>query len=352
MLTEYCGQYLLDIQKIRKIDSKKMYETYDNWPEMAFDQYISRTPLLDINAGQHVVFAGMGGSGAISDIFASILSKTNIHVEVVKGYLLPKTVDSESLVIVTSISGNTEETISVLNFAYKKGCKIIAFSDGGKIQKFCQERGIQFRRVNLHHSPRASFTIFLYAMLKELQPVLPIIRNDVNESIKKLRDLKENISSNNITQENHALKLAQWISDIPLIYYPWGLQSAAIRFKNSLQENAKMHAITEDVVEASHNGIVSWIRPSYVKPILVQGKDDYIKTRERWKILKEFFTEKNIEFEEVNSVDGSILSKIICLIYLLDYTSIYKAIMLGIDPTPVEPIDYIKRKLSGNFGNI
>ena len=102
-----------------------------------------------------------------------------------------------------------------------------------------------------------------------------------------------------------------------MIYYPFGLQSAAIRFKNSLQENVKIHAFAEDVVEACHNGIVSWEKKSDVQPILIQGQDDYIKTKERWQMLKEFLQQNNIEYREIMSVNGSILSKIINLIYLL-----------------------------------
>ena len=139
--------------------------------------------------------------------------------------------------------------------------------------------------------------------------------------------------------------LAKWISDIPLIYYPWGLQAAAVRFKNSLQENSKLHAMTEDVIETCHNGVVSWEKPSIVKPILLEGVDDYIKTKERWKILKEYFKINDIEYREILSVKGSILSKLINLIYLLDYSTIYRAVLSKTDPSPVKSIDFIKSKL-------
>jgi len=132
---------------------------------------------------------------------------------------------------------------------------------------------------------------------------------------------------------------------IPLIYYPWGLQAAAIRFKNSLQENSKSHAIAEDVIEACHNGIVSWEKSSQIQPILIRGQDDYIKTKERWEILKQYFEQNKIDYREIHSVEGPILSKIINLIYLFDYTSIYLAIKNGIDPTPIKSIDFVKNKL-------
>jgi glucose/mannose-6-phosphate isomerase len=139
--------------------------------------------------------------------------------------------------------------------------------------------------------------------------------------------------------------LAEKITGIPLIYYPYGLQSVAIRLKSSLQENAKMHVIIEDVIESCHNGIVAWETDSVVQPILLQGFDDYIKTKERFLIIEQFFDDQQIDFLSVTSIAGNILSKIISLIYLFDYTTIYRAILSKTDPSPVKSIDYIKRKI-------
>ena len=326
-----------------------MYKIYDKWPEIARRQYEIEFSSINLDDFNHIIFAGMGGSGAMGDIFAAILSKTNIHVEVIKGYLLPKTVNKKTIVVVTSISGNTEETLNVLQQASNLKCKIIAFSNNGKMKKFCLNNQIEYIEIKMEHSPRASFPTFLFSILKILQPFLPIKKNDVINSILALEKQKEKISSLNLDENNPALNLAQWINNIPMIYYPWGLQASAIRFKNSLQENAKMHAITEDVIEACHNGIVSWSNTSIVKPILIQGNNDYIKTKERWKILKEFFVEENIEYKEIHSNDGNIISKLINLIYLLDYSTIFKAVLMEIDPSPVKPIDFIKNRLNSNY---
>ena len=322
-----------------------MHKIYDEWPEIAEKSFQLDLQPVDFSNVNHIVLAGMGGSGAIGDIFSSILSKSKVHVCVVKGYLLPKTVDSDTLVITTSISGNTEETLTVLGSAKKITSKIIAFSNGGKMEKYCKENSLEYRHIPMLHSPRASFTSFLYSMLKVLAPVLPIRKEDVVESIVHLKDVRKEISSANLTEDNTSLNLAEWISSIPLIYYPWGLQAAATRFKNSLQENAKSHAMAEDVIEACHNGIVSWEKLSNVQPILLRGHDDYIKTKERWNILQEYFKENNIDYREVFSVKGSILSKLIHLIYLLDYSTIYLAVLSGIDPSPIRSIDFVKNKI-------
>ena len=318
---------------------------YDRWPEISKERFDANLEEIDYDKISYIVFSGMGGSGALSDIFSSIFSKTNVHVDVIKGYLLPKTVNSETLVVTTSISGNTNETLSIMKSALDGGSKVVSFSSGGKIEQFCAKKGLKNWKIPMQHSPRASFVSFLYSMLKVLNPVIPIQKDEITESIDQMNVIRKKIFSENLNETNPSLNLSEWITDIPVIYYPWGLQAAAIRFKNSLQENAKHHAMIEDVIETCHNGIVTWSKPSRLKPILIQGEDDHIKTKERWKILKEFFQKENIEYWDVKSAKGGILSKLINLIYLLDYSTIYLAANSKIDPTPIEPIDYIKKRL-------
>ena len=332
----------LDLQNV---DKKKMYLVYDKWSEIAENTYKENWQSLKYQNVNHIVFAGMGGSGSIGDIFSAILSQTKLHVTVVKGYTLPKTVDKNSLVVITSVSGNTAEALTILEQTKYLECKVVAISSGGKIEKICKENKTEYRKIKEYNSPRASLVSFIYSMLKILEFIIPIKKEEIIESLQNIKKLENQISSNNLTDSNQALNLAKEISGIPLIYYPWGLQAAGIRFKNSLQENAKMHAIVEDVVEASHNGIVAWEKKSQVFPILLQGNDDNIKTKERWKVLKIYFDVNKIEFKEIFSIKGNILSKLMSLIYLLDYTSIYKAVISKIDPTPVKSIDFIKSRL-------
>ena len=335
----------MKISDIQKYDSEKMYEAYEKWPEIAQENYGKDLPKIEFKKINHIVFAGMGGSGTIGDVMSSILSKTSIHVNIVKGYLLPKTVGSNTLVVTTSVSGNSKEPLSILQNARKSKGKFVAFSSGGQIKKFSDKNNISHIEIPEVHSPRASFPCYLYSMLNVLEDVIPVKKQDIKESISRLTKTKKKISSTNLTNSNPALSLAKWISDVPIIYYPWGLHSAAIRFKNSLQENAKTHAFTEDVIESSHNAIVAWEKRSKIKPILIIGKDDYTKTKERWQVVKEFFELNKIQYKEIHSSNGSILTKLVNLIYLLDYSSIYRAILSKTDPTPVKPIEFIKSRI-------
>ena len=132
----------MNSKELERIDSEKMYEVYDKWPQTAKESYEMNLEKFNVKDVDHIVFAGMGGSGTIGDVMSSLLSKDDIHVSVVKGYLLPKTVDSNTLVVLTSISGNTDETLTVLKNNLKSNAKFIAFSSGGKLQELSQKNNI------------------------------------------------------------------------------------------------------------------------------------------------------------------------------------------------------------------
>ena len=336
---------MLNKDSLEKNDPNGMYSIYDKWAHIAKNAYDSDIEPVDFKDINHVVFSGMGGSGTIGDLFSSILSKTNIHTTVVKGYELPKTIDKNTLVVITSVSGNTVETLTTLESANKKDCNIIAFSSGGKMESFCSKNNIVFRKIPEIHSPRVSFPSYVYSILKTLNSIIPLKKQEIIDSLEQLESTSKQISSENLSDTNSSLNLANWITGIPVIYYPWGLEATAIRFKNSLQENAKTHAIIEDVIESSHNEIVSWERPSDMVPIMIEGTDDHTKTKERWAILRQYFEENSITYKEISSPDGGILSKIMSLIYLLDYATIYYAVGLGVNPSPIKSIDFIKDRL-------
>ena len=141
---------------LQKFDPHGMHKVYDMWPQIAREAYESELEEISNDGIDHIVFAGMGGSGAIGDLFSSILSKSKIHVSLVKGYLLPRTVDKNTLVIVTSISGNSVESLTVLESAKKLDCSLVAFSSGGKMEEICKKNDITHRKIDYIHSPRSS----------------------------------------------------------------------------------------------------------------------------------------------------------------------------------------------------
>lgn len=343
---------MLDAGALARCDSSGICAVYDKWPEAAAREGGPEGPepvdLQTCGQTRHFVFAGMGGSGTVGDAMAAVLSKAGVHVDVAKGYVLPRVASRDTVVVATSVSGNTEEALAVLDEAGRRGCLAVGFSGGGRMEQLCADRGMPHRRIEARHSPRASFAPFLYGMIRALGPVLPEgAAKCVPDSISHMSALRDRIGSASLDEANPALSLAGWLSGVPIVYYPAGLRAAAVRFKNSLQENAKMHAMAEDVIEACHNGVVPWWggKGSAGRPVLVRGRDDHAKTRQRWGILESMFRDRGIEFRTVDSVGGDILSKVANLVYLLDYATIYRAVLSGVDPTPIAAIDYVKGRL-------
>ena len=188
----------MNLEDLEKIDSKKMFQIYDKWPSIAKESFQQKNEKLYMKDIDHIVFVGMGGSGSIGDVISSVLSKKNIHVTNVKGYLLPKTVDSKTLVVATSVSGDTNETLTILESAKKSSAKIAAFASGGLMEEYCRKNNVFFQKIPMIHSPRASFTKFLYSILNVLQEIILIDDNDIKNSIKSLEKTRDSISSNNL----------------------------------------------------------------------------------------------------------------------------------------------------------
>jgi len=181
----------MDLEDLKKNDSKEMFKVYDEWPEIANNSFGKEFEKLDVDNIDHIVFAGMGGSGSVGDVLGSILSKEDIHINNVKGYLLPKTVDSKTLVIATSVSGNTSETLSILKSVKETSANTACFSSGGLMEEYCKNNNIFFQKIPMVHSPRASFPSFLYSILNILEPIIPIKTNDIHESISALEKTKK-----------------------------------------------------------------------------------------------------------------------------------------------------------------
>jgi len=201
---------VLDYSQIEKYDPSGMHKVYDDWPKIAREAYESDLKPIEFQDVDHIVFSGMGGSGAIGDLFLSVLSKTSIHVTVVKGYVLPRTVDSKTLVVATSVSGNTIETITTVESAKELGCKVVCFSSGGKLEEFCKRYNIEYRNIPIYHNPRASFPAYVYSILKTLNSIIPVNKSNIEESISQLEILSEKISTGNLSGSNPSLTLVNW----------------------------------------------------------------------------------------------------------------------------------------------
>lgn len=303
---------------------------------------------------RNIVVTGLGGSAIGGDILRTYaLSQAKIPVLVNRDYDMPEFVNSDSLVLVVSYSGNTEETVSAYHQALKRGAFIIAVTSGGKLSDLAHSDGIATIKVPGGLSPRAA-TGYLFAPMALILEDLGIIwgaKNDLEETIRVLQDIRKEIHPG-VNQDNEARMIARELKgNLPLI---WGSsahsETAALRWKTQINENAKCPVFFNVFPELNHNEIVGFEVPpdilAHIVVILLRDSGDHERVQKRADITTGIIVDRVRKVIEVKARGESFLAKFYSLAYIGDYTSFYLALEYGINPTPVGTIDYLKSELA------
>jgi len=284
-----------------------------------------------------IVVAGMGGSAVGGDLLKAYMHDSKIPVFVVKSYDAPAFIDENTLVFAVSYSGNTEETLSVFDTVTKKKAKVIAITSGGELGA----KSKKSIRIPSGLQPRASLGYLFFPMLgvlansgiielgeKEIKETLDILSN-VDEFKKKGEDLAKKIKGRT-----------------PIVYASDLFSPVAYRWKTQLNENSKSPAFFHAFPELNHNELVGYQTMSKDKFIAIYIKDDFDHERikKRMMITKEI-TSARIDVEEISTKGNSLLARMFSGIYYGDFTSYYLALLNGIDPSPVNVIENLKKKL-------
>jgi glucose/mannose-6-phosphate isomerase len=284
----------------------------------------------------NIVIAGMGGSAMGGDLLKVYLSNTNIPVYVNRDYKVPNFVDENSLVFAVSYSGNTEETLSALNAAKEKKAQIIGITSGGKLAEECE------KVVNIPSGlqPRAALGYLFFPMLGILHNT-NIIRVK-NDELNEMMDILKQTDKFNEQGEELSKKLKE---KIPIIYASEALGAIAFRWKTQINENAKMPAFYNVFSEMNHNEIAGYKSMDHkFSVVMIQDKNDNDRIKKRRDICKEIM-EEYVEVEEVETQGESLLARMFSAIYLGDYVSYYMALWNRVDPSPVDIIEGMKKKL-------
>jgi glucose/mannose-6-phosphate isomerase len=332
------------------VDQKQLHRIYESWPRYFGDAArLSSKTDHDSHYYDSVTLCGVGGSATSCDILGDILYyHSSIPSYVVRGQNLPTSVGKKSLVIVNSVSGNTEEAVSMMREASKRGAEIISITSGGKLKEFTSMDGHKTIEIPNLSIPRASLP---YLVMPGLSLIDGFLLNSFREQITSLHtvisNVADNISLSVPYERNVAKKIARFIeSGFTFCFSSPSLTTVANRFKNSLNENAKVHCINESILEASHNEIVPFTfnGKSFTPTVLfIRWKHDPPIVNERFKKVRLFFKGIGQPFKELNAFSDDLLTAIISSIYILDYSTIYMALARKIDPTPTPAIDILKK---------
>jgi len=301
-----------------------------------------------------VIILGMGGSAIGGDLVRSLaLAEAGIPIIVHRDYGLPSFVDERTLVIASSYSGNTEETLSGFEPSLKTRAKKLVMTTGGKLGELARASNLPVYKIDYKAQPRAALGFSFLPTLGVLQK-LGLIRDksaDVDETVQVLEKLSANLDEKSPLAGNHAKQLAQRLyGRLPVIYGAGILAEAAHRWKTQINENGKAWAFYEVFPELNHNATVGYpFPPEVVKQVhvvLLRSPLFNERVRLRYGVTCDLLERAGAAYEYVDSVGESPLSQMMSTVMMGDFTSYYLAILYKVDPSPVEVINYLKDQLA------
>jgi glucose/mannose-6-phosphate isomerase len=300
---------------------------------------------------KNIIISGLGGSAEGGDLLLNFLKDdllTPLFVN--RNYALPNFADHDTLLIASSYSGNTEETISVLRSAIEKELKIVCLSTGGKIAEIAEKNHLPLVKLQEGFQPRYALGTSFFSLLKVFQ-LLNLIRPH-DEIVNKIFEVWKNKGTEYSQEHNSALSYAkELIGFIPVIYSAADVTSAVgYRLKCQFNENSKMHAFHNVIPESNHNEIVGWETIDEfqfrTKIINIVDKDYHPHVTERFKIVSEIVSDKKIDIINLESKSEEFKVRLLDLIYLCDWITYYAAVLRGFDPSEIQNINLLKERLS------
>ncbi len=301
-----------------------------------------------------VVVLGMGGSAIGGDLVRTLVTaEAKIPIIVHRDYGLPAYVDDKTLLIASSYGGNTEETLSGFEAALKTGAKKLAITSGGKLAKLAETHHVPVFKIEYKAQPRAALGFSFIPTLGILQKLGFISDKsaDVAEAVEVLEKLSARLDEKSPLKSNPAKQLAQKLHGrLPVIYGAGITAEVARRWKGQFNENSKTWAFYEVFPELNHNATVGFPLPkevaSKIRVVLLRSPTFDLRIQLRYVVTCELLEKAGVAFDFVDAEGKSPLAQMVSLISFGDYVSYYLAILNKVDPTPVEAIDYFKKRLA------
>ena len=319
------------------IDNFNMLKVIEEFPQQCKTALELPKGMYVSGKVDRIVVCGMGGSAIGGDLLRAYMRNAKIPVFVVREYKVPNFVDENTLVFAVSYSGSTEETISAFEDALKKKAKIVAVTSGGYLGQTAKK----VVKVPSGLQPRAALGYLFF-------PMLGVLANSNLIDVKS-NEAAEMLDTLSKTGEFKAVgeRISKTIGEkTPIIYASDALSPVAYRWKTQFNENSKVPAFHHAFPEMNHNEIVGYQgmgRSDFIA-IFIKDKDDNERVKKRMDITKEIISSR-VDVEEVFTKGEHLLSRLFSGIYYGDFASYYLALANKVDPTPVNVIENLKKKL-------
>ncbi len=349
-------------EDIQSLDPENMYNRIFDFPEQMEDALkIASGWRFDTNAFvgfRNIVVVGMGGSAIGGELArAALQDKLEIPFEVVRHYRLPEYVDDETLVIASSYSGNTEETLSAVSDAIDRKAELVALTTGGMLEEICRLNEIPHLILPRGLQPRAALGYSFVPLMTFFEKIglAPGATGELTATVTKLQGNRDSYIESQHTDMNQSKQLARAMWEKAVIIYggPGFTGAIAQRWKGQINENAKNLAFANVYPEMNHNELVAWceqvdIHRDHLVVVQLRDTEDHSKVTQRMDIVREIIEKQQVAVLEVESSGASRIERMFSLIQLGDWVSYYLAILNGVDPTPVDAIETLKGKLASS----
>jgi glucose/mannose-6-phosphate isomerase len=305
-----------------------------------------------LRGARDITVAGMGGSAIGGELVAALLlDDLRVPMAVHRDYGLPGYVGSESLVIVSSFSGNTEETLSAFAEARRRRAKVLAVTTGGKVAELAKSEGIPLVTFDYKAQPRAALGYSLGLVLSTLEKLDYVrgISDQVEPALQDVGQIQARVDESGATNDAKQLAI-ELAGHVPVTFGAGVMAVMARRVKDQWNENAKNWSSYDTMSELNHNAVVGFPNPAIARDalrvLLLRSDRDNPRHRLRFDITADLLDRAHIVHRTLAFPGQSMLSEVLQLAYFTDYVSFYLALLNGADPSEVRSIDYLKDQLA------
>lgn len=346
-----------DLGYMQSLDSQNFLQDIDTLPDQVAQAW-SLAQSYQLPAEwrdvRHIVITGMGGSAIGGSLVQALAApECPVPISVVRDYRLPAVNGPDTLVIGSSHSGNTEETLSAVQAALERGARVLVITRGGKLGALVEQRGLPVWRFEHTGQPRAavgfSFMLVLGALVK-----LGLVADrsaEVAEAVTAMRGQQRQLRANVPVVQNPAKRMAGQLMDrYAALFGADHMAPVARRWKGQINEVSKAWASFDELPEMDHNTVVGTLHPeslvSKFMMLFLRSAHDHPRNRLRAEVTREIFMTAGFNTDTIEGMGGSPLAHMLTALHFGDYTAFYLAVCYGVDPSPIPQIDYLKEQLA------
>lgn len=355
---------MINTDNIKTFDSENMFDVIKNFPEQLTQsiEIVEKGEVFNTkNKVKSLFIIGMGGSSIGGDLlrtYHSTLPDNDIKsIQIIRNYFVPKDLDENSHVIVSSYSGNTEETLSCFEEAAQRTKNIICITTGGKLEKLANEHNFPIIYLPKGYQPRAAFGFSFFVLLfllKKYGSFRGAAEQTIDISIDELKNslIDKANKYSPLDTYNPAIELSNKISGkVPIIYSSFNIMDTVnLRWRTQFHENSKIMAFGNVLPEMNHNEINALTEEKYISDnyivLLMCDKSYHQRIKYRFEALEKVLEKSNIDYINISDESENLLTRIINLLYLGDWVSFYLAIIREQNPTSIPNINFLKDYLS------